>query len=92
MGKTIVNICSMWSLYSGRPWSINIQDISISRPPKELDKMRSKRWTPSSKLVEGTTNVDQDNTGWYDPVEACADANVSLCMMMRQLSQIVYVS
>lgn len=83
---------SMWSLYVGRPSSINVQDISISRPSQEHDKLRSKKWSPLRDSNEGKPGTDQEVEGWFDPIEACADANVSLCYMMRQLSQTVYVS
>ncbi|KFY09392.1 hypothetical protein V491_08223 [Pseudogymnoascus sp. VKM F-3775] len=81
---------SMWSLYVGRPSSINVQDISISRPSQEHDKLRSKKWSPLRDSNEGKPGTDQELEGWFDPIEACADANVSLCYMMRQLSQTVY--
>lgn len=83
---------SMWSLYVGRPSSINIQDISISRPSQEQDRIRSKKWSPLRDSTEGKPETDQEHEGWFNPIEACADANVSLCFMMRQLSQTVYVS
>lgn len=41
---------------------------------------------------EGKPETDQEHEGWFNPIEACADANVSLCFMMRQLSQTVYAS
>jgi hypothetical protein len=77
----------MWSLYVGRPCGIGNQDISISRPPKELDKLRPKKWTPSSDQTESTSNTAQGSPEYYDPVYACSDANVSLGAIMRQLSQ-----
>lgn len=79
----------MWSIYVGRPWSINIQDISISRPPEEMDRLRPIKWTPSSDPTECISNVAQNDAGVYDPVYACAGANVSLCEMMRRVSQTV---
>ena len=82
---------SMWSLYVGRPWGINTEDISVSRPPKELDKVRSKKWKPPSDLPGSLFDAEQSFQETYDPVEACADANISLCAMMRQLSKIMYV-
>ncbi|KFY66105.1 hypothetical protein V496_02197 [Pseudogymnoascus sp. VKM F-4515 (FW-2607)] len=81
---------SMWSLYVGRPSSINIQDISISRPPQEHDRLRSKKWRPLRDSNEGKPGTHQEHEGWFNPIEACADANVSLCFMMRQLSQTIY--
>lgn len=79
----------MWSLYVGRPCGINIEDISISRPPKEQDKVKVKLWKPSVDLPQSPFNSEQIVEESYDPVEACADANVSLCAMMSQLSKTV---
>jgi len=70
----------MWSLYVGRPWGINIRDISIPRPPREQDKIKQKLW-------KANPEVAGDETGILDPIEACADSNVSLCEMMRRLSR-----
>lgn len=80
----------MWSLYVGRPWGINIQDISLSRPPKDMDVIISRIWTPNSDAIERLP--DQDMVRLFDPVDTCADANVSLCVMMRQLNMTVYGS
>jgi hypothetical protein len=56
-----------------------------------MDKIRAKRWNSSSNIPETISESGEEKQGWYDPVEACADANVSLCAMMRQLSQTVYI-
>lgn len=75
---------NMWSLYVGRPWGINIRDISIPRPSKEMDRLRKKIWIPHSDAGE-RPHVEQE--GLLDPIETCADSNVSLCEMMRRLSR-----
>ncbi|KFY74649.1 hypothetical protein V499_05312 [Pseudogymnoascus sp. VKM F-103] len=54
------------------------------------DRLRSKKWSPLRDSNEGKPGTDQEHEGWFDPIEACADANVSLCFMMRQLSQTIY--
>ncbi|RFU25165.1 hypothetical protein B7463_g11171, partial [Scytalidium lignicola] len=51
---------NMWSIYVGRPWGINIEDISTLRHSRK------------------------------DITSLCADANVSLCVMMRQLGHTIY--
>jgi hypothetical protein len=79
---------NMWSLYVGRPWGINIRDISISRPPIDLDRARNKVWKPYYDEMDATDS-ENEKPGLYDPVEACADSNVSLCAMMRRLSRIL---
>jgi hypothetical protein len=79
---------NMWSLYVGRPWGINIRDISISRPPTSLDKIRNKVWKAYDD-EGGISDSRGDSPDLYDPVEACADSNVSLCAMMRRLSRIL---
>ncbi|KAG4443185.1 hypothetical protein IFR05_001327 [Cadophora sp. M221] len=80
---------NMWSLYVGRPPGINIQDISVSRPEPALDEQRQKRWIWPPNRSENFSNM-QEVAGFYDPVEACADANIELCSMMRELRQTVY--
>lgn len=80
----------MWSLYVGRPWGINIRDISISRPPKELDKTRNHLWKAYTDQSNTTTSGNQQKE-LYNPVEACADSNISLCAMMRRLSRTLLV-
>lgn len=77
---------SMWSLYVGRPWGINIRDISISRPPIEQDLETRKLWKYCHS-VENGTELDHVKQYIHDPVEAYADSNVSLCEMMRRLSR-----
>ncbi|EHK99394.1 putative Nitrogen assimilation transcription factor nit-4 [Glarea lozoyensis 74030] len=79
---------NMWSLYVGRPWGINIRDISISRPPTGLDRVRNKIWKPYYDEMDAADS-ENEKPGLYDPVEACADSNVSLCAMMRRLSRIL---
>jgi len=77
---------NMWSLYVGRPWGINIRDISIPRPPKEEDKVRHKLWKPH--VDDGRrTGAKQETQGLLDPTETCTDSNISLCEMMRRLSR-----
>lgn len=86
-----LTVNSMWSLYVGRPWGINIRDISISRPSQSLDKVRNKSWIPySGESKFGTLPIDAK--GYYNPIEACADSNVSLCAMMRRLSRTLSVN
>jgi hypothetical protein len=80
-----LNIISMWSLYVGRPWGINIRDISISRPQRAIDPVRRKGWSPYGNAQEPSNPTTQLNL--IDPVESCADANVSLCEMMRRISR-----
>ena len=79
----------MWSLYVGRPWGIDIRDVSISRPPRHLDKVRFKMWSPTPRPYESIPNDDIEALGWYDPVETYAEAAISLCVMMRELGQTV---
>lgn len=79
----------MWSLYVGRPWGINIRDISISRPPRERDGSKHKTWQPEPTLRNAVPS-EKDPPKLYDPIEACADSNVSLCEMMRKLSKAMY--
>jgi hypothetical protein len=79
---------NMWSLYVGRPWGINIRDISISRPAIELDKTSNKMWRSYYDHI-GVPDSVANPPGLYDPVEACADSNISLCTMMRRLSRIL---
>ena len=79
----------MWSLYVGRPCGIGIENISISRPSREQNQLTSKTWEPLPEVPYDSENSTQ---AIHDPIEACADANVSLCVMMRQLSKNMYVS
>ncbi|KAH8585501.1 fungal-specific transcription factor domain-containing protein [Bisporella sp. PMI_857] len=81
---------NMWSLYVGRPWSIDIQDISISRPSKELDKARHMTWNPAAISFKPSPSPNDPINKIYNPIEACTDANVSLCAVMRQLSKTLY--
>jgi hypothetical protein len=82
---------SMWALYVGRAGSINVRDIEVGRPSGGVDRVRGRRWTPGSPSgAEGQGQGQEDGADYFDPVETCADANVGLCIMMRQLSQTVY--
>ncbi|KAH8802561.1 fungal-specific transcription factor domain-containing protein [Xylogone sp. PMI_703] len=80
---------SMWSLYVGRPWGITIRDISIPRPTDKPESLTNKQrwWYPEPR---GLQPAERNSSTICDPIDACADANVSLCMMMRQLSHTVY--
>lgn len=73
----------MWSLYVGRPWGISIRDISVSRPVKELDALKAKLWHACS----GNRSDEMPGPGNPDPMEACTDANISLCVMMRRINR-----
>ena len=81
----MLNSGSMWSLYVGRPWGMNSRDISVSRPPREIDSIRKKLWTPYGNGREGPNDANQ--LSLFDPVEACADANASLAEIMSRISR-----
>ncbi|PMD54418.1 uncharacterized protein K444DRAFT_598015 [Hyaloscypha bicolor E] len=78
---------NMWSLYVGRPWGISIRDISVSRPLKELDAVRRKLWKPYP-INNGQSTVPPE--GLLDPLEACTDANITLCGFMRRINRTLY--
>jgi hypothetical protein len=80
----LLTVCSMWSLYVGRPWGISIRDISVSRPLKELDAVRRKLWKPYP-INNGQSTVPPE--GLLDPLEACTDANITLCEFMRRINR-----
>ena len=86
IGISRLTTASMWSLYVGRPWGINIRDISISRPQREMDCSKHKTWQPEPIGVPSK----QEAPELHDPIEACSDSNVSLCEMMRRLSKVLY--
>jgi hypothetical protein len=73
----------MWSLYVGRPWGISIRDISVSRPIRELDALKGKMW----QAYSGNRSDEFADCGTLDPLEACTDANISLCEMMRRINR-----
>jgi hypothetical protein len=85
----ILMVASMWSLYVGRPWGINIRDISISRPQRERDSTKHKTWRPEPTMKNDIPSK-QETAELHDPIEACSDSNVSLCEMMRRLSKALY--
>lgn len=74
----------MWSLYLGRPSSINFRDISISRPPKQVEQAEAKLWeyVPNA---ESDIGLGREKQQIYDPIDTCTDSNVSLCEMMKRL-------
>ncbi|KAL7946984.1 fungal-specific transcription factor domain-containing protein [Trichoderma barbatum] len=80
---------NMWSLYMGRPWGISIRDISVSRPLKELDSVRQKMWSPTPPKV-GDRSVMALEGAMLDPLEACTDANITLCEFMRRINRTLY--
>jgi hypothetical protein len=80
---------NMWSLYVGRPWGISIRDISVSRPLKELDPVRQKMWSPKPPTA-GDGSVTAAGGGMLDPLEACTDANITLCEFMRRINRTLY--
>ena len=88
-GISRLTAASMWSLYVGRPWGINIRDISISRPQRERDSSKHKTWRLEPTMKNGIPSR-QEAPELHDPIEACSDSNVSLCEMMRRLSKALY--
>lgn len=80
---------NMWSLYMGRPWGISIRDISVSRPLKELDSVRQKMWSPTPPKV-GDKSMMAFEGAILDPLEACTDANITLCEFMRRINRTLY--
>jgi hypothetical protein len=76
----------MWSLYVGRPWGINIRDISISRPPIEQDEIAKRSWE-YCPTAENGSGLGYATRYIHDPVEAYGDSNISLAEMMRRLSR-----
>jgi hypothetical protein len=73
----------MWSLYVGRPWGISIRDISVARPSRDLDRYRGKMW----QAVSGNRSDEFAGQGILDPLEACTNANITLCEMMRRINR-----
>ncbi|KPM43003.1 hypothetical protein AK830_g3537 [Neonectria ditissima] len=77
----------MWSLYVGRPWSFGIQNITTSRPMGHLDGLKNKRWRPYPKAC-GQSMIPDD--GIFLPLEACTEANITLCEFMRRINSNLY--
>lgn len=80
---------SMWSLYVGRPWSFGIPNITTPRPMNHLDGLKNKRWRPYPKAA-GQSIIPED--GIFFPLEACTDANITLCEFMRRINLNLYVA
>jgi hypothetical protein len=74
----------------GRPGGINIKNIGVSRPVKGADGSGKKiEWSAYGR------NKQFHQMGSYmdlqNPIEACTDANISLCEMMRRINKTLYV-
>lgn len=80
---------SMWSLYVGRPWSFGVPNITTPRPMSHLDGLKSKMWRPYPKAA-GQSIIPED--GIFFPLEACTDANITLCEFMRRINLNLYVA
>ncbi|KAH8685066.1 hypothetical protein BGZ61DRAFT_356240 [Ilyonectria robusta] len=78
---------SMWSLYVGRPWSFGVPNITTPRPMSHLDGLKSKMWRPYPKAA-GQSIIPED--GIFFPLEACTDANITLCEFMRRINLNLY--
>jgi hypothetical protein len=55
-----------------------------------MDQTIGKLWEHHSK-IGSEINIGSESQGIYDPINCCADSNVSLCEMMRRLSRTLYV-
>lgn len=71
----------MWSMYVGRPWGMEIRNITVRRPTDEL--YPGKMWKPYPAAV-GHSSVPVH--GIFFPLESCTDANISLCEIMRRIN------
>jgi hypothetical protein len=85
---------NMWNCYVGRCWSgISIRDISISRPLRELDGIRRRMWKAyplPSEGAEGTAESQFQHQALLDPLEACTDAVITICELMRRVNRTLY--
>ena len=75
--------CSMWGLYVGRPGWIGTVTVPRPTPQFHFDSPSEKIWAPYRLGAEGQST---EVTKIPFQVEACADANVSLCVFMRRIS------
>ncbi|KAB5531369.1 fungal-specific transcription factor domain-containing protein [Coniochaeta sp. 2T2.1] len=78
---------NMWRLYVGRPWGIDIPDITVAKPLAVLDDIRGKTWSPYPK-ANGQSIIPEG--GIYFPLEACTAANVGLCEHMQRINTGLY--
>lgn len=75
----------MWSMYVGRPWGMEIRNITVPRPTDQLGP--GKMWKPYPGAV-GHSAVPGE--GIFFPLESCTDANISLCEIMRRINATLY--
>lgn len=73
-------------MYVGRPWGMEVRNITVSRPTHQLDQ--GKMWKPYPSAV-GYSTVPGD--GITFPLESCTDANISLCEIMQRINATLYV-
>lgn len=73
-------------MYVGRPWGMEIRNITVPRPTDQLDP--GKMWKPYPSAV-GHSSVPEQ--GIFFPLESCTDANISLCEIMRRINATLYV-
>jgi hypothetical protein len=76
----------MWRLYVGRPWGIDIPDITVPKPLAVLDDIRRKTWSPYPKACGQSVIPDG---GIFFPLEACTAANVDLCGHMQRINTVL---
>lgn len=65
----------------GRPWSIGLGNITVPRPRSSLDHER--KWKPYPGRSGRSVIPDE---GLDFPLEACTDANISLCEFMPRIN------
>ncbi|KAJ5683446.1 hypothetical protein N7462_006611 [Penicillium macrosclerotiorum] len=75
----------MWSLYLGRPESIDQIDISVQQPSSHIVQPTDPKWTPY-------VDEDQNGTIWASPalLEEVAKGTVTLCTKMASIRKILY--
>lgn len=77
----------MWSLYVGRPESIDHLDITVPLPSQGSCHEMNRRWSPY-------VDEDPQDSKWDTPayVEEVAQGTVILCTKMASIRKVLYVN
>ncbi|KAE8345041.1 hypothetical protein BDV24DRAFT_171008 [Aspergillus arachidicola] len=75
----------MWSLYVGRPESIDQLDISVQQPSLDYSQYTNIKWFP---YIDET----QNGASWESPalLDEIAKATVALCSKMASIRKVIY--
>jgi hypothetical protein len=77
-----------WGFLLGRPFRINMEDVTVDKPGRDSSWDRAQRWTPYGLPYPDSSLPD---TPIVNPVTTLSQYRILLCEIMTPLGHVLYV-